>query len=100
MELVVAKHTAPMGSAEETASEQHYAFLVMRKPNEIDISIVVKGQPKDTIEEALEWMLDRTQTIMEEMLLRHGKHTPETGCCPACRRTLRPDTTPTPNSHG
>ncbi|TKA69174.1 hypothetical protein B0A55_09579, partial [Friedmanniomyces simplex] len=60
--LIVAKHKSRQESAEEIPLEQHYAFLVQRKATETDINIVLKGEPRDTIEEALEWMLDRTET--------------------------------------
>jgi hypothetical protein len=86
--LIVAKHAQPQHSAEELVLDQHYAFLVMRRYKEIDVQIVLKGEPKDTIEEALEWMLDKTQTVMEEVLLRHGTHA-TTSCCINCSRTLR-----------
>ncbi|KAK4896051.1 hypothetical protein LTR27_005908 [Elasticomyces elasticus] len=88
-ELVVAKHASPQYSAEEVPLVQHYAFLVQRKYNETDINIVLKGEPRDTIEEALEWMLERTETVIEEMLLRHGTHV-SGGCCLDCGRTLNP----------
>jgi len=65
MQLIVAKHAPRQESAEEIPVEQHYAFLVQRKCTETDINIVLRGEPRDTIEEALEWMLNRTETIME-----------------------------------
>lgn len=89
IELIVVKRRGRQESAEEVPLEQHYAFLVTRKANENDINIVVKGQPKDTIEEALEWMLDRTETIMEKMLTTHGKNVESLGCCFECIRVLK-----------
>lgn len=93
VELIVAKHQPSIyqPSAEEPPPAiSHYAFLVMRKPKEFDIHIVLKGEPRDSIEEALEFLLERTQTVMEEMLLKHGRHM-DSGCCVACGRSLRPD---------
>jgi hypothetical protein len=88
--LIVAKHTPThQASAEEIVVDQHYAFLVMRRYKELDVQIILKGEPRDTIEEALEWMLDRTEGIMEEILLRHGTHA-VTNCCVNCSRMLRP----------
>ncbi|KAK5695492.1 hypothetical protein LTR97_009001 [Elasticomyces elasticus] len=89
IQLIVARHKSPQHSAEEVPLVQHYAFLVQRKYNETDINIVLKGEPRDTIEEALEWMLERTETVMEEMLLRHGTHV-SGGCCLDCGRSLNP----------
>jgi len=89
IELIVAKRRSPQASAEEVPLVQHYAFLVSRRTGEEDINIIVKGQPKDTIEEALEWMLDRTETIMEQMLLKHGRNIDSLGCCIACSRAVK-----------
>lgn len=91
--LIIAKHQQAQPSAEELPLVQHYAFLVQRKATETDINIVMKGEPRDTIEEALEWMLDRTEAVMEEMLLRHGTHV-SSGCCIDCGRALNPRSRP------
>ena len=89
IELIVTKKRGIQASAEEIAIEHHYAFLVSRKTGEYDINIIVKSPPRDTIEEALEWMLERTETIIEQMLLRHGKNIDGPGCCVACHRCMR-----------
>jgi hypothetical protein len=89
IELVVAKHKTPQASAEEVAVVSHYAFLVCRKSGEKEIDIILKGKPRDTVEEALEEMLDRTEGLMEEVLLRHGKHAESLGCCIECSRAVR-----------
>ncbi|KAK0928633.1 hypothetical protein LTR29_017305 [Friedmanniomyces endolithicus] len=65
--LILAKHTSPrQASAEEVPLQQHYAFLVQRKVTDTEIQIMLKGEPRDSIEEALEWMLERTQTVVGE----------------------------------
>ncbi|KAK0866595.1 hypothetical protein LTR87_014942 [Friedmanniomyces endolithicus] len=90
--LILAKHTSPrQASAEEVPPQQHYAFLVQRKVTETDIQIMLKGEPRDSIEEALEWMLERTQTVVGEVLARHGTHT-SGGCCMECARSINPRT--------
>ena len=87
--LIVARHKNLIGSAEEEPQCQHYAFIVARKNNSPDIEIVVKGMPKDTVEEALEWMLERTEDIMQEMLARHGRPIDTLGCCSVCLRAVK-----------
>ena len=87
--LIVARHTHPVSSAEEAPLCQHYAFLVTRKNNSQDIEIVVKGLPRDTVEEALEWMLGRTEDIIQEMLARHGRQIDSIGCCIECSRAVK-----------
>ena len=87
--LIVARHTQPVPSAEETPLRQHYAFLVTRKNNSQGIEIVVKGMPRDTIEEALEWMLERTEDLVQEMLARHGRQIDSLGCCLECSRAVK-----------
>ncbi|TKA26429.1 hypothetical protein B0A50_05265 [Salinomyces thailandicus] len=74
IELIVTKRRGIQASAEELVIDQHYAFLVSRKTGELDINIILKGQPRDTVEEALEWMLDRTETVLGQMLVQHGKN--------------------------
>ena len=87
--LIVARHKQPVPSAEEAPLSQHYAFIVTRKNNSPDIEIVVKGMPRDTVEEALEWMLERTEDIVQEMLMRHGRHIDSLGCCLECNRAVK-----------
>ncbi|KAK5137548.1 hypothetical protein LTR08_008528 [Meristemomyces frigidus] len=87
--LILARHRPPIPSAEETPLSQHYAFLVTRKQNSQDIEIVVKGVPRDTVEEALEWMLERTEDIVHDMLVRHGRQIDSMGCCVECNRTVK-----------
>lgn len=82
IELIVAKHQG------DTGQRCHYAFLVTRRPGESDISIILKGKPKETVEDALEWLLERTEVLMEEILLRHAKVV-DTECCFSCTKALR-----------
>ncbi|EMC99406.1 hypothetical protein BAUCODRAFT_146357 [Baudoinia panamericana UAMH 10762] len=89
VEVILAKRKVPQASAEELAMEQHYAFLVVRRPKETEITILMKSEPHATVEAALEAMFDRTETIMEDVLLRHGSFA-TAGCCLACNRAMRP----------
>jgi len=84
IELVVARHK------EETSSrESHYVFLVTRNPMEKDVEILLKSKPRDTIEEALDELLARSEVLIADVLLRHGRYVHETGCCTECREGLR-----------
>jgi len=89
IELIVAKRNVPQASAEEMPRESHYAFLVTRGVGDRDIEILLKGKPRDTIEEALSEMLERSEVLMEEVLLRHGQHSKMTGCCLECTMMVR-----------
>lgn len=77
-------------AAEPTPTRQqgkHYAALVSRSSSALHSSsglhLILRGEPQDTIEEALEWLLDRTEIIVAEMLERHAKQLPS-GCCGRC----------------
>ncbi|KAK5115261.1 hypothetical protein LTR62_001461 [Meristemomyces frigidus] len=89
IQLIVAKQVGPQDSAEEIPLTQHYAFLVMRKFKEQEIQIILKGEPQSSIDEALEWLADRTESVVADILQRHGVHA-TSGCCRDCSRTLRP----------
>ena len=62
---------------------RHYAALVNRSFPSNEIHMLILGEPQDTVEEALEWMLDRTEIVITDMLSRHRKQV-GTGCCSAC----------------
>ena len=67
---------------------RHYAALVYRTamaPK--DIHMIMLGEPQDSIEEALEWMLDRTEIVITDMLSRHRKQA-TASCCTTCTKTL------------
>lgn len=89
IELVVAKlpspasksATAPSASASSTGANKHYALLVKRTYSKKDVGIILKGEPRDSVEEALEWILERTETQIHEMVSRYGRTSTGDGCC-------------------
>ncbi|RMY82658.1 hypothetical protein D0862_11944 [Hortaea werneckii] len=68
IELVVAKLPAPTSKstatpsayASSTGSDKHYALLVKRTYSKKDVGIILKSEPRDSVEEALEWILEQT----------------------------------------
>ncbi|KAK5124665.1 hypothetical protein LTR85_001378 [Meristemomyces frigidus] len=71
----------PSASSSSTGGK-HYAILLQRSYTKKDVRIVVKGEPRDTIEEALEWLLERTELEIHNMVVKHGRsigNEPE--CC-------------------
>lgn len=83
--LVVGKTGPPASTAAQRQQGKHYAALVARGTQQIQQ--ILRGEPQDTIEEALEWLLDRTENVITEMLDRHGKQM-TTGCCVSCDKSL------------
>ncbi|KAI6835718.1 hypothetical protein KC332_g16406 [Hortaea werneckii] len=90
IELVVAKLTAAAatkpGAPAATASgaptaDKHYALLVQRTYSKKDVGIILKGEPRDSVEEALQWILERTETQIHEMVSRYGRTSSGDGCC-------------------
>lgn len=65
---------------------KHFASLVARG-NSQQIQQILRGEPQDTVEEALEWLLDRTEIVVAEMLERHAKQM-TSGCCMGCDKAL------------
>lgn len=65
---------------------KHFASLVARG-NSQQIQQIVRGESRNTVEEALEWLLDRTEIIVAEMLERHAKQM-TSGCCMGCDKAL------------
>lgn len=56
---------------------KHYAALIYRTgAARQEIKILIKGEPQDTVEEALDWMLDKTEMEFRAVL---GWKRPETG---------------------
>lgn len=55
---------------------KHYAVLVYRTAHRGELAILMKGEPQDTVEEALEWLLDKTEMEITDML---AKQWPEFG---------------------
>ncbi|KAI7239389.1 hypothetical protein KC330_g1918, partial [Hortaea werneckii] len=78
IELVVAKLPAPTSKstatssadASSTGANKHYALLVKRTYSKKDVGIILKGEARDSVEEALEWILERTETQIHEMVSR------------------------------
>ena len=68
-------------ASSSSASGQHYAVLVHRSYDKTYMKIVLKGQPKDTVEEALEWMLERTEMEIHNMVAKYGRQTEDAECC-------------------
>jgi len=68
-------------ASSSSATGQHYAVLVHRSYEKTYMKIVVKGQPKDTVEEALEWLLERTEMEIHNMVARYGRQSEEADCC-------------------
>ncbi|KAI6892645.1 hypothetical protein KC334_g13268, partial [Hortaea werneckii] len=54
-------------TASSTGANKHYALLVKRTYSKKDVGIILKGEPRDSVEEALEWILERTETQIHEM---------------------------------
>ncbi len=57
------------------AAGRHYAVLVYRV-GVGGLGMLIKGEPQDSVEEALEWMLDKTEQAITDMLM---KRWPEMG---------------------
>lgn len=58
---------------------RHYGVLIKRS-HLGDIKIILKGEPKETVEEALEWMLERTEMLVHDLVVRRGRSADD-GCC-------------------
>jgi hypothetical protein len=86
-ERPVDQGTSPGASTPRT-SGKHYAALVSRDKDNHYTDVVILGEPQDTIEEALEWMLERTEIVVTEMLANHRKQA-STSCCRSCGQALR-----------
>ncbi|KAK5170128.1 uncharacterized protein LTR77_004712 [Saxophila tyrrhenica] len=61
---------------------KHYAALVSKSMDtrSTGTEVIILGEPQNTVEEALEWMLDRTEIVITEMLANHRKEAQVT-CC-------------------
>ena len=83
--------------------EKHYAVLVRRSGNTRSISVIsmltcpfprhasigkdqltskcsVQGEPRDSVEDALEWMLERTEMMMHDLIVKTGRPDSGDGC--------------------
>ncbi|KAK3051552.1 hypothetical protein LTR09_007207 [Extremus antarcticus] len=83
----------PSDSGGARIAGKHYAALVSKnmESRSFMTDVVILGEPQDTVEEALEWMLDRTEIVVTEMLANHRKEAAVV-CCRACGNVLRGDT--------
>ncbi|GAB1734917.1 hypothetical protein NU195Hw_g5106t1 [Hortaea werneckii] len=68
-------------NASATGANKHYALLVKRTYSKKDVGIILKGEPRDSVEEALQWILERTETQIHEMVSRYGRTSLGDGCC-------------------
>ena len=77
------------GPAGSRVGGRHYAAVVARHtdPQSPTVQVIILGEPQDTIEEALEWLLDRTEIVVTEMLGNHRKQATTT-CCRTCNHAL------------
>lgn len=66
---------------------KHYASLVAKELQTRTIEVIILGEPQDTVEEALEWLLDRSEIVVTEMLANHRKQALTT-CCRSCGNAL------------
>jgi hypothetical protein len=64
--------SASSSTAGEHANK-HYGVLIRRTTSKKDLYIILRGEPKDTVEEALEWMLERTEMMMHDLIVKNGK---------------------------
>ncbi|KAK0267522.1 hypothetical protein LTR35_016252 [Friedmanniomyces endolithicus] len=65
-------HAAATGPAASYGAV-HYAVLVRRSYEKEDIKMLIKGQPRDSVEGALEWMLERTERDVHDLVVRYGR---------------------------
>lgn len=63
----------PSSSTSSTHEGKHYAVLMRRSGGSKTVRIIVRGEPRDSVEEALEWMLERTEMVMHDLVVRHGR---------------------------
>jgi hypothetical protein len=68
------------GSSSRPNANKHYALLIKRTLSNTKVEIIVRGAPRDTIEEALEVVLEETERAMHAHVLKYGKLAPNDGC--------------------
>ena len=100
IDLVVARTKAPpprslqtslMGADTENATptvEKHFAVLLHRGEQATEIIVLIEGQPQNSIEEALEYVLEKTEVVLQQMLVTHGRRA-DGFCCTTCARSVR-----------
>ena len=60
---------APSASSAANAGK-HYALLVRRGDYPQETKVIIKGEPRVAVEEALEWMLERTASMVHDLAVR------------------------------
>lgn len=70
-------------------SGKHYAAVVARStdPQVSKIDMIIQGEPQDTVEDALESLLEDSQIVVTEMLANHRKQA-FPSCCRACGQAM------------
>lgn len=77
-----AASSAPVATSSSSSSSggKHYAILIQRTNYKKDIKIMIKGELRDTVEEALEWVLERTEIEIHGMVTKYGRSAPDAEC--------------------
>ena len=71
---MVSKSGGESSSSPATAGDgKHYAVLLKRNVGSKTIKIIMRGELKDTVEEALEWMLHQTELLVHDLVVQNGK---------------------------
>jgi hypothetical protein len=72
LDVVIAKEpvTGVSRSAISSTPAKHYAILIERRRHSNEPRILAKGEAKDSVEEALEWMLEKTEIQTHSLALR------------------------------
>lgn len=71
--LVTPNTDRSTSSTSTTHDGKHYAVLMRRSGGSKTVKIIMRGEPKDTVEDALEWMLERTEMVMHDLVVRNGR---------------------------
>jgi len=79
----------PTYDAAPGVSPMHFAMLLIRSSSSIEVAVLLQGQPAESPEKALEWMWERTQALMVDVIRRHGARSNALGCCGMCAQALK-----------
>ncbi|KAH9825995.1 hypothetical protein Tdes44962_MAKER03778 [Teratosphaeria destructans] len=66
--------------ASSSAANKHYALVVRRTYERRFLGILMQGEPRDSVEEALEWLLERMEREMHGMVFKYGKKVEHVDC--------------------
>ncbi|KAK4546929.1 hypothetical protein LTR36_001661 [Oleoguttula mirabilis] len=80
-QAVAAAYNQQPQASSSSAGGKHYAILLQRSYTKKAVNIVVKGEPRDTVEEALEWLLEQTEVAIHDMVVKHGRSANDLECC-------------------